>query len=481
MNKLNKVRVSYLGRLALLGVIFGAPGPVRAVAEPAPALQVTVTPATAKAIQYQNLAGSTRIGFRGTLLLPEAKGRARILARPGKPMRIRAKFEQMKPATGFGAEYLTYVLWAVTPAGRPENLGEVIVRRNGRADLDVQTALQTFGLIVTAEPHFAVARVSNLVVLENVVTKDTRGQVEEVEAHYELLPREAYMLPGGPLGHPTLDPKVSPYVRQAYNAMRIARAEDAPETAPEAFGQAMEALVRLEAEKKQWKRPAVALARQVVQLAEDARLVAAERTEEARLEQARKEAEAAQAETERARAQAEAEKLSAVQQAQQARERAEAEAQRAREQTSREVGAEKLMQRRRLREQLDRLLETRETDRGLVVSLSDLLFPTGRASLSTATREKLAKVAGVLLPYPGVRVSVEGHADATGRAAFNQRLSLLRAQAVRDYLLRQGLAPEAVTAKGFGSALAQASNETPAGRQQNRRVELVLTGPAIGF
>jgi outer membrane protein OmpA-like peptidoglycan-associated protein len=476
-------RLRRLGRLVVLGAALALPGAARTEAPAAPLVHLTLTPASAKAINYRDLASHTVIGFRGTALLSGASGRARVVPRPGGMLRIKAKFAGMEPATRFGGEYLTYVLWAVTPAGRSANLGEVIVRRNGRADLEVDTNLQTFGLLVTAEPYFAVAQVSSLVVLENAVTRETRGQVEEVEARYELLPRGAYRFEG----HPALpaatpqDRQAGPYFHQAFNALRIARAEGAERDAPVEFQKAADLLVRLQAEKKPWRKPGVLLARQATQQAEDARLVARKHQDDAALAQARQEAESARVESEQTRIQAELDKRAALDQADQARRQAEDRARQAEDQATRELGAEKLQLRRRLREQLNRLLVTRETDQGLVVSLSDLLFPTGRANLLPATREKLAKMAGVMLAYPGVRASVEGHADATGRPALNQRLSLRRAEEVRDYLVRQGLPPESATATGYGSDRPLASNATRSGRQQNRRVELVLTGGVIGF
>lgn len=458
----------------------------QAAQEPAPLYQITVTPATATAISYRELSGATVIGLRGTVLLPGAAGRVKLRSRAGT-MELRIKCEKLEPASRFGPEYLTYVLWAVTPAGHPVNLGELIVRPNGKAVLETRTHLQTFGLIVTAEPHFAVTRVSSVVVLENAVTRETRGRVEEVRARYELLPRSAYVLAGNPMDLPPTvgqDPRISPYVHQAANALRIARAEEADRYAPQAFQKAVASMGLLAAEKKPWKKPAIILARQTVQQSEDARML----TEQAKAEQARalehqaaetarQEAAAAKAEVEAARAQSEAARQQALQEVA----RVQDQASRQTEQNREAAGAEQLARRQRLREQLSRLLETRDTEQGLVVSLSDLLFPSGKATLLPATREKLARVAGILLAYPGVRVAVEGHTDSTGAEAVNLRLSRRRAEAVRDCLIRQGLSPDAVAARGHGSGLARASNETVAGRQQNRRVELLLTGPGIGF
>jgi outer membrane protein OmpA-like peptidoglycan-associated protein len=488
MNNQPKPRASRfrgLGRLILLGACLWGPGTGRAAPEAMPICQVTVIPGTTRAINYRNLTGSTQIGFRGSVLLPQAKGTAKVQSRAGA-MSVKAKFDHLEPATRFGPEYLTYVLWAVTPVGRPVNLGEVIVRKSGKAEIEAHTNLQTFGLIVTAEPHFAVSQVSNVVVLENAVIRETRGQVEEVDAHYELLPRGAYLVQGTPGQGPPLklDRKVNPYVYQAVNAFDIARAEGAEQYAPEEFPKAAALMEQLEADRKKWKKPAIILARQLVQQAEDARLVAVKRQDEVRREQerqaaeeARKEAEVAKAETDRTRSEAEAARI----EAERAKLMAAQEAQRAKEQASREVSAEKLALRRKLRDQLSRLLETRETEHGVEVSLSDLLFPTGKANLLPATREKLAKVAGVVLTYPGLKVSVEGHTDSTGSDGFNRRLSLRRGQVVRGFLIRQGLAGEAVTAMGYGSERPVASNDTLAGRQQNRRVALIVTGGVIGF
>jgi outer membrane protein OmpA-like peptidoglycan-associated protein len=444
--------------------------------------QVEFTPGTAKAINYRYLTGATEISFKGTVVAPRASGVAKVRARNGV-MTIKARFKDLEPAPAFGAENLTYVLWAVTPAGRPVNLGEVIARKNGKAQLEARTNLQIFGLIVTAEPHFAVARVSNLMVLQNVITPDVHGRVEEIQAHYEPLPQDEYRLLGSPgeLEPADLDRHVDPYVHQAYNAVRIARGSEAARYAPAEFQKALTTLGQLQAEKKKWKKPAILLARQVVQEAEDAHQVALARREQFRVEAEHQAAEQARQQAEAAQAQAEQAKQQAAEAARRAQEQAEQQTREAREQATREVSAEKLMLRRKLREQLNRLLETRETDRGLEISLSDLLFPSGKAALPLPTREKLAKISGILLAYPGLKVQVEGHADATGREAFNLRLSKARAGAVSGFLVRQGFPADAVASEGFGSSRPLASNASPSGRQQNRRVEIILSGKPIGF
>src|ERR1700693_1817878 len=157
-----------------------------------PIFRVTVVSRTTKAINYRHRSGSTNIDFRGTPLLPEAKGEASVNSKQGR-IEINARMEHLSPATQYGPEYLTYVLWAITPEGRPKNLGEVLLNGNN-SKLDVTTDLQTFGLIVTAEPYFAVTQPSDVVVMENFITKDTTGTIEEVDAKYELLQRGQYTL-----------------------------------------------------------------------------------------------------------------------------------------------------------------------------------------------------------------------------------------------------------------------------------------------
>jgi len=136
--------------------------------------------------------------------------------------------------------------------------------------------------------------------------------------------------------------------------------------------------------------------------------------------------------------------------------------------------------RARLSEQLNSILQTRDSARGLIVSMSDVLFDTGKFSLKPGAREKLAKVAGILLAYPGLNIEVGGYTDNVGGDEMNQKLSENRAGSVRDYLVQQGVTTNSVSARGFGNTLPVASNESSAGRQQNRRVELLVSGDAIG-
>jgi outer membrane protein OmpA-like peptidoglycan-associated protein len=467
-----------LAGLALLAVLLAAPRYARAGTETVPLYQVVVNPTSTKAFHFHDPARPTEVLLRGSVLRPEAEGEARVQNRSGA-MRIKARFKNLPPASGFGPRYLTYVLWAVTPVGRPVNLGEVIVHKNGRATLEAHSSLQTFGLVVTAEPHYAVTELSSMMVLESQVARSNRGAVEAVEAKFGLRPLGSNVLERAPGSHEPLarNPRVSPYVYQADNAMDLARGAQAEQLAPDAYNKAADLLAKLAGERNQRGQAAVVLARQVIQAAEDARVLAARHQEDARLEQAAREKEAAQREAEAARAAAE----TARAQAEAARLAAEQETLRAQERSVQAARQERLALGRKLQEQLRRLLPVRETGQGFKATLPGLQFASGKAALRPAAREQLAKVAGILQAYPGLRVVVEGHADSSGSDRLNERLALNRAEAVRTFLTEHGLPPEAVTVRGCGSRLAWTANDSSSGRQQNRRVELILSGEAIGF
>jgi len=264
--------------------------------------------------------------------------------------------------------------------------------------------------------------------------------------------------------------------------MRLAQAAQADLYAPDLYRRAEASQDKLDAEQKPWQKQAVLLARQTVQLAEDARLVALNNRQELERAQARKAAEEAQARAEEARAQAEADR----QLAEAARDRSAREALQGREQVAEEASASARKQerqelRRRLSTLQKALLQTQETDHGLVVRLPHPLFAAGQAQLLPSARERLAKVAGILLAYPGLTIQVEGHTDSTGSEALNQDLSERRAEHVRDYLHRQGIPPQATRSVGKGASEPLASNASPGGRQRNRRVELVISGEPIGI
>jgi len=412
-------------------------------------------------------------------------------------------------------------MWAITPEGRATNLGEVILN-GAKSKLNVTTELQAFGLIVTAEPYFAVSQPSDVVVMENVVRKDTVGKVEEIDAKYELLQRGQYTVNVQPseLKPIPLDKNTGLDLHEARNAVRIARWAGAEKDAPESFQKADKLLQQAEAykDRKAGNKPIAMTAREAVQTAEDARLIALKRQDEQRIAMERqaaadREAQAkaqaersrslaeddarrrAQAETEtrleaerRARAEAEraaaqAQALAAQAQAEAAKERGlkdQAAADQARQAAAR-AEQEKAELRTKLVQQLNLILETRDSARGLIVNISDVLFDTGQYTLKPTAREKLAKVSGIVLAHPGLRLDVEGHTDSVGSEEFNQQLSEKRAAAVRDFLVQQGISINSVSARGFGKSMPVASNETAAGRQQNRRVEMIVAGDVIGI
>src|SRR5882724_802230 len=200
-----------------------------------PIYRVNVVARSTKAINYRNRGGATKIDFEGTPLLAKSHGQAKVESKQGY-IEIEVEFRNLQPATAYGPEYLTYVMWAITPEGRTTNLGEVLL--NGTSSkLDVTTELQSFGLIVTAEPYFAVTRPSDVVVMENVIRADTRGAVEPVEAKYELLQRGQYTLNVKPadIQPIRLDPSVPLELFEARNAVQIARWTGAPRFAAETF------------------------------------------------------------------------------------------------------------------------------------------------------------------------------------------------------------------------------------------------------
>jgi outer membrane protein OmpA-like peptidoglycan-associated protein len=319
-------------------------------------------------------------------------------------------------------------------------------------------------------------------------------------------------------------------VYEARNAVEIAKSRGADKYAPEIFSKADGGLQLTEAAvaRKQDKKEIIATARMAVQSSEDARALSVQRQEEERIAnekadaaaqakaaaeakaageaaEAKRRADAEAAEAKR-RTDAEATRQAELAAAREAQVKAEAAAQEARMKAEAEVAAMKAKAeadalkaredaaqadalrakqaaealRNQLLDQFNRILETRDSARGLVITMGDVLFDTGKYDLRPPTREMLAKVTGILLAHPGLRLEVEGHTDATGSDELNQRLSEKRAQTVRDYIAQQGLDSSGIVAKGFGKTVPVADNDTAAGRQKNRRVELVISGEIIG-
>ena len=547
--------------------------------------RVNVISRTVQAVNYQHRSGSTKLDFAGTDLMPAASGEAKVNSKRGR-IEIEAEFAGLQKPTSFGNEYLTYILWAISPEGRAANLGEVLVGGT-KSKLSVTTDFQAFALIVTAEPYYAVRQPSNVVVLENVVREDTKGTSEAVNAKYELMERGGYLPTGYKFDPVVMNAKLPLEFFEARNALRIAQSEGAERFASDSYKHAVRLMDDADAgatRKHMERKPLIAVSREVVQTAEDAREIAVKKMgeerlsnerqasadslsqsraetddatrqrEQARSDQSRAEIGRQQAESDAARSRADAENAQSVADqaradnanaqssivqaradaadaqsatiqarndaanAQSASIQARSDATDAQSATARarsdmadnraasasalaaaqadadqsrvtalnaqnraqQADADKAAMRAKLSEQLNSILQTRDSARGLIVSMSDVLFDTGRFSLKPGAREKLAKVAGILLAYPGLNIEVGGYTDNVGGDSMNQTLSENRAGSVRDYLVQQGVSRNSVTARGFGNTLPVTSNDNSAGRQQNRRVELVVSGEAIG-
>jgi outer membrane protein OmpA-like peptidoglycan-associated protein len=343
---------------------------------------------------------------------------------------------------------------------------------------------------------------SDVVVMQNVVLHDkTAGVVTPIDAHTSLLPRGIYTkTTGGKVLNPITRNNKSPLeLYEAINAVQIAEAAGADQYAPDILARAKEQLSNAQDmdQRKHDRKQEITFARAAVQTAEDARLVTLrkiqnEQREALAAEQKAKQDAANQA-AEQSRMQAQQSQL-AEQQAQleaqrEAQQRAEAEAaaqraqaaQQSAEQQAAAARAREAQLREQLRQQLNSILQTQETPRGLVVNLSDVLFATARYDLKQDTQLKLARIAGIFLAHPDLRVQVEGYTDNVGGEQYNQKLSEQRADTVQSFLIAQGLSPQNVSAIGYGMSNPVADNSTAAGRQQNRRVEMVVSGPSIGI
>ncbi|MGB8010193.1 MAG: OmpA family protein [Terriglobales bacterium] len=497
---------------------------------PAFVFQVNVVSRSVQAVNYRYRSGSSKLDFAGTDLMPSANGEAKVNSKAGS-VEIEAEFRDLQAPTTFGNEYLTYVLWSISPEGRAVNLGEILVGDSQRSKLHVTTDLQTFALVVTAEPYYAVRQPSNVVVLENVARESTKGTTETVNVKYELMARDGYIPTGYKFDPVVLNARLPLEFFEARNALRIAQSEGAEQYASDTYQHAVQLMNNADefaTRKHTENKPLIAVSRDAVQTAEDARAIAVKKLDEIRLanerqassdaqaqsqaqadnatrqknqaesdaalalaaktqaesDAAKARADAAEAQTATAQAQSDmanskAASASAVSAAQADAAQSRLAAQQAQSATQ-QAETDKAAMRTRLSEQLNSILETRDSARGLIVSMSDVLFDTGKYSLKSGAREKLAKVAGILLAYPGLDIAVGGYTDNVGGDAMNQTLSENRAGSVRDYLVQEGVATNSVSAKGFGNTLPVASNDDASGRQQNRRVELLVSGDAIG-
>ena len=519
-----------------------------------PTFNTAVVSRTTPAVSYRHRSGATKINFQGTDLMPGASGEAKVESKRGA-LEIEVQFSGLNRPSSFGNEYLTYVLWAISPEGRQVNIGEVLVGDDRRSKLDVTTDLQAFALVVTAEPYYAVRRPSNLVVLENVVRADTAGAAEDVNANYELIDRDGYIPTGYKFDPLVLNSKLPLEFFEARNAVRIAQSAGAERYATTSYENAVRQMDEADAVatgRHHNKKSLIAMSREVVQTAEDAREIAVKNMDEEDAEtdrrngldreaasknraddeaRRRRHAEDSTADAVRQRNEANEQNLDAQATARQAT-NAQADAVWQRDEADRRnhdaqiaaqqaVGAQADAERdrgdaqnlqriaeadsdrnraaaassdaqlqravqdreelrARLLQQFNLILETRDTARGLVVNMSDVLFDSGKYTLRPLAREKLAKISGIVLGYPSLKLAVEGNTDSVGTDDFNQELSEQRATAVRGYLTQQGVPESSTTAMGFGKTRPIASNDTSSGRQQNRRVELIVSGEVIG-
>ena len=501
---------------------------------PITVFRVNVTARTTKAVNYRHRGGSTTVDFRGTDLMPEVGGHANVDGKVGR-LAISAELTHLRPARNYGGQYLTYVLWAITPEGRPVNLGEILPGENGKSKISVTTDLQAFGMIVTAEPYYAVTHPSDEVIAENILRPETKGFEEPIDTKFDVLEGGQYTIdmPADQLPATHADDRVPLDLLEARNAVAIAKAAGAEQYAASSLAKAVEMLDRAEdyLQRKQGRTPIGTAARGATQMAEDARVLTLRHKEQDRLdaerrarreaqekaeaeakeaqgratqaqaqseEDARKRADAerAQAEAERARTEAQANQAASLAAQQQAQadadaarraaedsERQKQEAQRATEEAEKaraEAVRQKEEMRARLLAQLNQVLQTRDTVRGLVVNMPDVLFDFNKYTLKPAARERLARVSGIVLAYPDLKLEIEGHTDSIGTEEYNQTLSEKRAATVRDYLISSGVKIDNVAARGLGKSDPVADNSSAAGRKLNRRVEMVVSGDVIG-
>src|SRR5271169_2181623 len=250
-----------------------------------PTFRVIVISRSVQAVNYRHRSGGSKLDFAGTTLMPSANGWAEVNSRRGSIV-IQAEFGNLERPTTFGTEYLTYVLWAISPEGRAVNLGEVLVGNNHRSKLQVTTDLQAFALIVTAEPYYAVRQPSNAVVLENVVREDTKGTTEAVNAKYELMERGGYIPTGYKFDPVVLNARLPLEFFEARNALRIAQSEGAEQYATDSYERALKLTNDADAyaiSKHIDRKALIAASREAVQTSEDAREIAVKKLDEIRL------------------------------------------------------------------------------------------------------------------------------------------------------------------------------------------------------
>ncbi len=517
MNLARFTTASALLLIALAGTLFAQTVEVTSASQWMPAKRQIL------AVKYiENK--QTTVNMPGTALAPRVMGKADVEFKQGRT-NVRLEMASFAHPQSLGAYYTTYILWAVAPEGQAENLMELPIQDNFK--IESTTKFQTFGLMITAEPHSGVTLPGPVIVAENTLRKGTEGEISTSKIEYSGDPGTLYVVSSSPALQ--ADYKTPLLILGARRAVEIAQRTGAQRFAEPEL---REAEVKLQVLERSWpsRKPADlrnnakkygGLARDTMRLAEHARSLTVERRAQAGLATERREAShsiaQAQSEADRAKAKAaratteaglaktEAERARAaeretmaraaseaatarqrVEQAQSETERAKAneelariEAEHSRLQAE-EAKRDRDATQQRLYISLSEILETRREARGLIVNLSDVLFDTGNATLKPGAREKLSKLAGILVAYPGAyRIEIEGHTDSVGSDDSNLKLSQGRADSVRAYLVQGGVKSDCMmAAQGFGESKPVASNETAAGRQVNRRVEIIIEDTA---
>lgn len=458
------------------------------------------------AIRYKNN-DSTTISMAGSAIVPRALGKAEIKNKDGST-RIKLEMANLGNPQAISPYYTAFVLWAVAPEGQADNLAELSAM--SKIEIEVTTHFQTFGLIITAEPHSVVKLPSPAIVSENALRKGTEGSILASSIEYSSDPAIFYEA-SSPFEPPLKADYDTPLlVLGARRAIEIARSAGANRYAETELREAavqLESLERIWPEHRKDQEKYSGAAHDIMRIAENARTRAVERDTQSRLADersdavftiasAQNEADRAQNETDKANRQAAAD-LAAINRAQIETAVARTQVEQAQNETNKAKSNEELARaeatgarletqvlkkqqsdaRQRLYISLSEILETRQEARGLIVNLSDVLFDFNQATLKPDAREKLSKLAGILLAYPGAyRIQIEGHTDSVGSQDYNQKLSEDRAEAVHAYLIGVALSADSmVGVRGFGKIRPVATNDTPEGRQTNRRVEIVIS------
>lgn len=452
-----------------------------------PLYQVTIVSRTTKAINYGYLTAPTRIDFKGTPVLADARGEAVVEPKRGSTL-LKIRFDHVSPPSRFGAQYLTYVVWAISPDGRAQNLGELTIDGSEKGKLTTSTPLQTFAMIVTAEPYYSVTQPSEVVVMENVVGRNTIGKIEEVNATYELLPRKPFTYDTGQAKVATRPVNQDQYeaitaLYQALNAIQIAQSQNADEYAADRMTRARQIYEQARAYPSSQSKEVVSLAREATQVAEDARAIAVKRAEGEKLA------------TEKLDAQKVIESQPTSRQVQPAppaprptppaapsestRGRQPVTSSSSREAAAIEVDHSQFMRdnpqaranRARLLSSMPRIFEVIDSGRGIVVTIPEEL------ANAPALQANLEPVAAAIRPYKGLHIEVEGHTDAPNTVETTER----EAERVSLALANAGIPRDLISIRGYGNTRPRTSNSNPASRGQNRRIEIVIAGDAIGI